>query len=381
MHDPGLSRQLLFYLNILLVLANIFATPLLAFDLLDSTRARVELDEDGDAAGCLSAQRIRCGSFRLPSNACCLPTDLCWGLDNGSSALCCPAGGNCTAIHAVSCDILLQNPAVYPETDIMTTRLNDELPKCGPKCCPFGSICHENGTACIIDPSSSFLVNSSEVQGIPVLSSGLPLKVAPDGSAAGFAGTTDDKCDPFPGKAVVSGFFPGIVGGVLVTFLALYSVRWWTKSSAARKNRAVRASTSTTSSLSSLTVGPRPSTTTTAGGGSLVISGPISIPDSPSVRTEFLRRSDNSESRRPAGISGQREKSHSPPIPNSVRYTALQVPPAPSTSTIVNDPLPVSQRVGSAASVSVYTRPEHDAESYYSRRSTLSNMLVRTLHH
>ena len=324
-----------------------------------------------------SPGRVRCGSSKLPANFCCLPTDTCWGLDNGSTALCCPKEENCASVgimETVSCDLRLQDLTIYPTSPIMTSKLDAQLPTCGSQCCPFGSTCNNTSSKCVADVPSSFIANSTMLQGAPV-STGSPI-----GSI--FDGCSPAKCSSFPGKAILAGFFPGVVGGVLWTLLALYCTRWVARTKTLAKRRD---SESSTSSLSSLTF-RTPQGDVIAS--NIDISGPMPVPDfSPSFRADFLRQSSNGgpcPSRVGSTMGMLRPKSLLiAPKPNSnsnMHYATLQPAFAQSPPSIyVTDPCPVVKRVPSAASISVYTRNEDEGEPGTRRTTRISSNMVERL--
>lgn len=82
----------------------------------------------------------------LPANFCCAPNTQCVALASNTTALCCPNGRDCTAIAPTTCDVELMNVDDHPNSQILTTALDADLPSCGTAtCCPFGYECATSG--------------------------------------------------------------------------------------------------------------------------------------------------------------------------------------------------------------------------------------------
>ena len=120
------------------------------------------------------------------------------------------------------------------------------------------------------------------------------------------------KCNPFPGRAVVAGFFPGVVVGSLGALLVLFCLR-------KRLNHRYPTDTRT---LSHRTARSGPSLGD--------ISGPIPSTEEPYVRTDFLRHTQNSNNRRSridsTGMRMERLSGHSA-NPSSLYSLPIRLPP------------------------------------------------------
>lgn len=82
----------------------------------------------------------------LPANFCCSPDTECMVLAANTTALCCPKGHDCSAIVPTTCDTELMNATKHPNSPILTTALDSDLPSCGnATCCPFGYDCVSSG--------------------------------------------------------------------------------------------------------------------------------------------------------------------------------------------------------------------------------------------
>lgn len=99
----------------------------------------------------------QCDNSKFPDSFCCPSSSTCMSFDGSSSVICCEDGEDCNSIATISCDVQQQNATLHPKSPIKTTRLDDDLPKCGDSCCPFGYECRESGgrSACVLDSSSS----------------------------------------------------------------------------------------------------------------------------------------------------------------------------------------------------------------------------------
>lgn len=97
----------------------------------------------------------------LPNNFCCTASTSCLSVDNGRSVVCCPDGSSCSNLGVITCDVSLQD-ANNNSGPIYTTRLSDQLPSCGDRCCPFGYTCVEVGGqhVCTLD-NSQLAANTS----------------------------------------------------------------------------------------------------------------------------------------------------------------------------------------------------------------------------
>lgn len=313
----------------------------------------------------------RCANPKLPAGFCCPSSSTCISLDNASSAICCPEGSDCSFIQPITCDIQLQNATAHPTNSLKTTKLSDALPKCGDSCCPFGYTC-QNGKTCALDketsssatssakPSTSAAATSStqsmsastssetghtgsltsETQApsatpsIPVTAdssatgSANPTITSPYSSASSWDATSlaglstsspslTPKCPSFPTKAIVAGFFPGLICGVMITLVAMICFK--------RRNKQRVPPTSKIPHIRQRS----------SDGGIIGISGPIAHEEN-SFRSDFLLR--NGPSRNSAGGRSILHRSRSrvrslfsgPPKGN-VYTTDRSAPPLPVT--------------------------------------------------
>lgn len=166
-----------------------------------------------------------CGND-LPSDFCCSTSSTCISLDNATSAICCPTGSTCDYISPIVCDVQSQNATLYPRGTVKTTRLHEDLPKCGDACCPFGYTCH-GGNTCVMDKKSSNTAASpsssasAAANGATVTPVSSPSPTASKDGAAGSAINSSS----FPSKAVAAGFFPGAIFGAVLALLISTCVR------------------------------------------------------------------------------------------------------------------------------------------------------------
>ncbi|KAI5779601.1 hypothetical protein EDC01DRAFT_307373 [Geopyxis carbonaria] len=145
------------------------------------------------ADSCTASTSIRCpttASFCCPSNTECIP------LENGTSVICCAADEFCDEIHPIACP-----PSSASSPDATTA-----TPACGSQCCPSGFSCAPSGDKCLM------------------LTHNLPPKYAEHAAAATGTAASNRKlcekvlattCAAFPAKAIVAGFFPGLIAGAL----------------------------------------------------------------------------------------------------------------------------------------------------------------------
>jgi hypothetical protein len=175
------------------------------------------------ASTCADPTSSQCSS-NLPSDFCCPSGNSCVVLAANTTVLCCPAGNSCSVIKSISCDITQQNVTAHPGIALMTTDLTGILPKCASQCCPFGYSCNSNND-CVMNanqqtPPSSSSPSSASTSAPPALptASSSSASSAPVASATALIGET---CNKFPITAVLVGFFPGLVLGVLLTVASI----------------------------------------------------------------------------------------------------------------------------------------------------------------
>lgn len=335
----------------------------------------------------------KCSGAGVPDNFCCSSSSTCIGIDGGSSVICCPEGQDCSYIQPITCDVTKQNASLHPNNVIKTTRLDDDLPKCGKACCPFGYTCQGNfcavdktassstsasttstttstststssestsdsstdrstasstaaDTETTTDPTLPIAGDLSSITAVDSSSIAKPTSTDSQYSAASYnnVSETENSCPAFPTNAVLAGFFPGSVFGAVAALILTVCIR-----------RRRRNSTPPGEKVHQSTF--RKSTGTLIG-----ISEPIPSDDS-SFRTDFLLSRNykrNSEgSRSVLQRSRSRVKSLFSASPKPSPAPAEDIPAVPPVPAVL--PLPVTprqaQRQPSTESIRVYTPP------------------------
>jgi hypothetical protein len=175
-----------------------------------------------------------CTQAGLPSNFCCPSTSTCIPLAANTTVLCCPSGSDCSAIQPIICDITAQNATAHPNNTVKTTALLSDLPVCGNGCCPFGYDCNSaNNCVMKADQSSAPSSSSSAPSSTQTTSSNIPASTGattipsatPSTSSSPSPNTTvtplTANCNKFPALAVLAGFFPGLLLGILLTVASI----------------------------------------------------------------------------------------------------------------------------------------------------------------
>ncbi len=168
----------------------------------------------------LDPSLLQCGGG-LPSEFCCPRSTQCLSLDNGSSIICCPAGQDCKLIQPITCDISQQNAKEHPRHAIHSIELSKELPKCGSACCPMGYVCR-NGQCAIIGQDSSIAPFQSASA---TSSTSISSPTSAESSTLPTASGPGSGNSAYPARAVVAGFFPGLILGILLTVGAMLLIR------------------------------------------------------------------------------------------------------------------------------------------------------------
>lgn len=107
-------------------------------------RRMTVLERAGTATQCLKGYNM-CGQG-LPANFCCSPDTNCVVLASKTTAICCPKGNVCNRITPTTCNVELMNVTSHPDSPILTTALDSDLPSCGNStCCPIGYKCASSG--------------------------------------------------------------------------------------------------------------------------------------------------------------------------------------------------------------------------------------------
>ena len=182
---------------------------------------------------CVSGQSP-CNTAGLPSNFCCPSNQQCIAFNDNKSAICCPTDDSCNVIQPVSCDLSKQNATLTPLSQLHSTDLSGSLQQCGgSNCCPKGFSC-QNGncvmgsstsssaisSSSISKPSAAASSNSSPVSTTAESSSTPSSTTTPSSSAqtSGAASVSKSHQSEYPAKAVLLGFFPGMIAGALLLF-------------------------------------------------------------------------------------------------------------------------------------------------------------------
>ncbi|MCJ1485295.1 hypothetical protein MMC06_005469 [Schaereria dolodes] len=201
------------------------------------SRAVVAAQEMGllarDSGSCAASGFTPCNQG-LPSEFCCGSNTTCIAFNNGASAICCPAGQNCENILPIPCDITQLNATKYPSNPLHSTDLSGNLPTCGGNtCCPQGYTCQ--GGQCFLSnntsASSTTSSSSPSSTSASTATTNIPNLVttpAPSSVASQAAVTQtpapDNHCNDFPATAIIAGFFPGLVAGILLTILIIICI-------------------------------------------------------------------------------------------------------------------------------------------------------------
>lgn len=266
---------------------------------------------------------------KLPDNFRCPAGSICISLDNSSSGLCCPETESCTNIATISCDVQTQNLTSFPNTDIFTTRLGDQLPQCGNKCCPFGYACLPSSTAssvCSIIKGTSIVgttdtsSSSSETSTSASSTSSLTTSATTTGTSSTVTATSASNisspalhngasCNKFPVGVFLAGFFPGI-------FIGAFLMLAWVICSG--RHRKPNSRSSSGSSVYKPT-----------------ISDPIPLDSNGGLRTDFLRRTAGraksmfSTTQPSPGLAPKNWKMPTPPVQNNIPAASGGLPVTP----------------------------------------------------
>ncbi|KAJ5175017.1 uncharacterized protein N7482_000894 [Penicillium canariense] len=288
-----------------------------------------------------------CGGS-LPDTFCCPSSSICIGLDDASSAICCPSGASCDYISPIVCDVQEQNATAHPKNSVKTTKLDSSLPTCGDACCPFGYTCQGNSTCALNQKTSSTASSTSQASSTSTSTATdttgatfTPV-ASPSSSASQDNSTTAlASCPSFPSKAVVAGFFPGALFGAIFAVLIATCLR----------RRSHKKDLQNHDPKAGLHWSQRSSS-----GAVMGISSPIASEDN-SYRTDFLLRPSSSRRTSTGGRSmlhrtGSRVKSLFSGQPRMDK----DVPPVPDVH--VQYPVtPPGQRQASTESIKVYSPP------------------------
>ncbi|KAI9818028.1 MAG: hypothetical protein M1827_000652 [Pycnora praestabilis] len=235
-------------------------------------------------------------------------------------------------IQPITCDITQQNATAHPQNPIKTTNLTATLPTCGSECCPLGYTC-QNGNQCVIDPTPSASTTSSTSASASIVPTLVPIVTAPANSGNA---TVEAHCDAFPAKAVVAGFFPGMILGALLAALAFCLLR------RTKKNRQ----------------------SGDFGHVSATVSDPIYQPQQTAMRSDFLRRGSASDQRSSKVRSLFSKSSPITPTPKQKQRDGIGRSIKPE---IKKEP--------STESINIFAPPNLRPGSNMTRKTTFSDMM------
>ena len=295
----------------------------------------------------------------LPANFCCpssnLPTGgtTCQPFNGGKSAICCPVGSSCSYISAISCDLSLQNASSTQSSELYTTELTGSLQSCGTNlCCPNGYTC-QDGKGCQLNspsatsslPPSATSTNAKSSSNTSSSSTNQPTSSSTSQTPA--PGSTEQPVasasyNKFPASAVMVGFFPGIVAGVILAVIALCCFG---------RRRRKEEDEPTSPDFSSVTA---------------TVSDPIYQPEGNNAfRSDFLRRESKSKySRRTSNASRVRSLFARTPTLKSMKSRdaavdglGRSIPKMPETPINQRSPEPSLKKEPSMESIKIYSPP------------------------
>lgn len=259
---------------------------------------------------------------RLPTNfECKIQDSTCISIDDGSSAMCCTDAQDCKSIQPFSCDVERQDISKFPNSPVLTTSLDRDLPTCGANCCPFGYDCitpSDDEPFCSMIVSKSSLARKEESSSSSSTTSTTTLTSTPSTASSSAAAATTaslattidseahgDRENPFPPGVFLAGLFPGmVVGALLLLAWVIFSGRHKKSDSGSRRH--------STSS------------------GRPIISDPI--PMTGGVRSDFARRFQDRLSKAKSTFSSTDSnpwKNPTPPVPNNIPEQFSGAPKTP----------------------------------------------------
>ncbi|KAI4207551.1 MAG: hypothetical protein LQ346_000483 [Caloplaca aetnensis] len=292
------------------------------------------------ASACSGADFSPCNKPGIPSNFCCPSGTTCTAFNNNKSVICCPSGRDCKTISPLTCDITAQNATLHPSNQLHSTDLTGSLQTCGTNtCCPKGFTC--SGGQCVMQagasssakPASSTAASTSKPTPASASSTSKPTSSASStaGAAsqtsAGAAATSSAHQSKFTAVAVLAGFFPGLLLGVLLTVATI------------------------------LCVGRRRARQEEKDGDFGSVAATVSDPiyqDSNGFRTDFLRRESKTKySNRTSRVKSLFSRSPTVRSPGSDDYGRRILPKTPENRRIS----PESRREPSMESIKIYSPP------------------------
>lgn len=232
---------------------------------------------------CGVSNYLHCNLPGLPSTFCCPSNSVCIPFNNAASVVCCPSGQDCKTIAPITCDITQQDAALHPSNQLHSTDLTGTLQACGNECCPKGFSCQNN--QCIMKAAAtSSTVTSASKPTISSTTASSTNKAKPSSSASSTPGSTASQqssapttiakaqSQKFPALAIIAGFLPGLLLGIILTVLVVLCLGRRRRRAASRKSSEFGSQAAT-------------------------VSEPISHPGNNAFRTDFLRRESKTKQR------------------------------------------------------------------------------------
>ena len=284
-----------------------------------------------------------CPSPNAPANA-----STCEIFNGGQGAICCPVGKDCSQIGPIECNSQLLNATLNAKSGLWSTELPTNLQQCGSACCPPGYSCN-NSQECVQTPGLSATSSlASSPTSSPTNSATTSSSNIPTGSATNASQTSTPApsahYNRFPADAVIVGFFPGLIAGIILAFIALCCFGRW---------RPKEERDTPSPDFSSVTA---------------TVSDPIYQPDGNNAfRTDFLRREpkskyDNRTSRVRSLFSRtptlRSMRSREAPVDGIGR----SIPKMPETPPGQRSVTPSLKKEPSMESIKIYSPPNGDLE-------------------
>ncbi|KAL8688205.1 MAG: hypothetical protein Q9218_005824 [Villophora microphyllina] len=189
---------------------------------------------------CATADYSPCSKAGLPSNFCCPSGSTCTVFNNNKSVICCPTGRDCSTIAPLTCDLGAQNATLHPSNQLHSTDLTGSLQTCGTgTCCPKGFGC-TNGQ-CVMQAAAAASSSAKPASSTAAAAMSKPAAASaastskPSSTSSKPAGATSQAAAPakasptahdnkFTAVAVLAGFFPGMLLGVLLTVAVIICI-------------------------------------------------------------------------------------------------------------------------------------------------------------
>ncbi|KAL9126266.1 MAG: hypothetical protein Q9217_004659 [Psora testacea] len=315
-----------------------------------------------DDATCLNSTFTKCSGANFPGNFCCRSSDTCMVINDGKSALCCPADKDCSAVGTINCDLQQQNASAHPTTQLFTTDLATPLEKCGDLCCPGGMTCVDNKQCRLSSPGSSSSSSAASSTSRPTSttsstttssSSTSSTSSTPNTSTSATSNAptkqgqiTSTHCNQFPTPGVLVGFFSGLVAGISITVFCICCI------GRARSNKS-----RDSADLSSIQA---------------TVSDPIYNPDSSnSYRSDFLRRGSGPKVGHRFSRASSRARSffsRTPTLGSKMSPSDRTIPEMPRTPSMKREP--------SMESIRIYSPPNMASQRPGTTNTTFGEMMA-----